>query len=126
VVAGAPRDSTIAPPWNCSQAPEAWIAFTAFHSTGTGAQASAALSSSSILVDKLPKERRLAQDRPVHGHVHACRPLLLVLAWIVGLVTPLFTVLNPGNLRPSDYNHRVGCSYCGRVRARFIDYIRGG
>ena len=48
----------------------------------------------SILVDKLPKERReFARRLGLFMAMFMRIGLLLVLAWIVGLVTPLFTVL---------------------------------
>jgi predicted tellurium resistance membrane protein TerC len=48
----------------------------------------------SILVDKLPKEQReLARKIGLFMAMFMRIGLLLVLAWIVGLVTPLFTVL---------------------------------
>ena len=48
----------------------------------------------SILVDKLPKEKReLARKIGLFMAMFMRIGLLLVLAWIVGLVTPLFTVL---------------------------------
>jgi len=48
----------------------------------------------SILVDKLPKERReMARRLGLFMAMFMRIGLLLVLAWIVGLVTPLFTVL---------------------------------
>ena len=49
----------------------------------------------SILVDKLPKEQReLARRLGLFMAMFMRIGLLLVLAWIVGLVAPLFTVLN--------------------------------
>jgi predicted tellurium resistance membrane protein TerC len=49
----------------------------------------------SILVDKLPKEKReLARRIGLFMAMFMRIGLLLVLAWIVGLVAPLFTVLN--------------------------------
>jgi predicted tellurium resistance membrane protein TerC len=48
----------------------------------------------SILVDKLPREQReLARKIGLFMAMFMRIGLLLVLAWIVGLVTPLFTVL---------------------------------
>ena len=48
----------------------------------------------SILVDKLPKEKReLARKIGLFMAMFMRIGLLLILAWIVGLVTPLFTVL---------------------------------
>ena len=48
----------------------------------------------SILVDKLPKEKReFARKIGLFMAMFMRIGLLLVLAWIVGLVTPLFTVL---------------------------------
>ena len=49
----------------------------------------------SILVDKLPKERQeVARRLGLFMAMFMRIGLLLVLAWIVGLVAPLFTVLN--------------------------------
>lgn len=49
----------------------------------------------SILVDKLPKERReLARRIGLFMAMFMRIGLLLVLAWIIGLTTPLFTVLS--------------------------------
>ena len=51
----------------------------------------------SILVDKLPKERReFARRLGLFMAMFMRIGLLLVLAWIVGLVTPLFTVMGQG------------------------------
>ena len=51
----------------------------------------------SILVDKLPKERReFARRIGLFMAMFMRIGLLLVLAWIVGLVEPLFTVFNKG------------------------------
>ncbi|MDB5821121.1 MAG: TerC family protein, partial [Rhizobacter sp.] len=51
----------------------------------------------SILVDKLPKERReTARRLGLFMAMFMRIGLLLVLAWIVGLVEPLFTVLGKG------------------------------
>ena len=51
----------------------------------------------SILVDKLPKERReFARRIGLFMAMFMRIGLLLVLAWIVGLVQPLFTVLGQG------------------------------
>lgn len=48
----------------------------------------------SILVDKLPKEKReFARKIGLFGAMFMRIGLLLVLAWIVGLVAPLFTVI---------------------------------
>ena len=51
----------------------------------------------SILVDKLPKEKReFARRIGLFMAMFMRIGLLLVLAWIVGLVEPLFTVMNKG------------------------------
>ncbi len=51
----------------------------------------------SILVDKLPKERReFARRLGLFMAMFMRIGLLLVLAWIVGLVEPLFTVMDKG------------------------------
>lgn len=51
----------------------------------------------SILVDKLPKaQQELARRVGLFAAMFMRVGLLLVLAWIVGLVEPLFTVLNEG------------------------------
>ena len=51
----------------------------------------------SILVDKLPKEKReFARRIGLFMAMFMRIGLLLVLAWIVGLVEPLFTVFNKG------------------------------
>lgn len=51
----------------------------------------------SILVDKLPKERReFARRLGLFMAMFMRIGLLLVLAWIVGLVEPLFTVMGKG------------------------------
>ncbi|MFZ2990939.1 TerC family protein [Ideonella sp.] len=51
----------------------------------------------SILVDKLPKaQQELARRVGLFAAMFMRVGLLLVLAWIVGLVEPLFTVLNKG------------------------------
>jgi len=73
--------------------PEAWIAF----ATLTALELVLGIDNIifiSILVDKLPKERReLARKIGLFMAMFMRVGLLLVLAWIVGLVAPLFTVL---------------------------------
>ena len=73
--------------------PEAWIAF----ATLTALELVLGIDNIifiSILVDKLPKEKReLARRIGLFMAMFMRVGLLLVLAWIVGLVTPLFTVL---------------------------------
>jgi predicted tellurium resistance membrane protein TerC len=72
--------------------PEAWIAF----ATLTLLELVLGIDNIifiSILVDKLPKERReLARRLGLFMAMFMRLGLLLVLAWIVGLVAPLFTV----------------------------------
>ena len=72
--------------------PEAWIAF----ATLTALELVLGIDNIifiSILVDKLPKEKReLARKIGLFGAMFMRIGLLLVLAWIVGLVAPLFTV----------------------------------
>jgi predicted tellurium resistance membrane protein TerC len=74
--------------------PEAWIAF----ATLTALELVLGIDNIifiSILVDKLPKERReFARKIGLFMAMFMRIGLLLVLAWIVGLVAPLFTVLN--------------------------------
>ena len=73
--------------------PEAWIAF----ATLTALELVLGIDNIifiSILVDKLPKERReFARRIGLFMAMFMRIGLLLVLAWIVGLVEPLFTVL---------------------------------
>jgi predicted tellurium resistance membrane protein TerC len=73
--------------------PQAWIAF----ATLTALELVLGIDNIifiSILVDKLPKERReLARRLGLFMAMFMRIGLLLVLAWIVGLVAPLFTVL---------------------------------
>jgi len=73
--------------------PEAWIAF----ATLTALELVLGIDNIifiSILVDKLPKERReFARKIGLFMAMFMRIGLLLVLAWIVGLVAPLFTVL---------------------------------
>jgi len=73
--------------------PQAWIAF----ATLTALELVLGIDNIifiSILVDKLPKERReMARRLGLFMAMFMRIGLLLVLAWIVGLVTPLFTVL---------------------------------
>jgi predicted tellurium resistance membrane protein TerC len=73
--------------------PQAWIAF----ATLTALELVLGIDNIifiSILVDKLPKERReLARKIGLFMAMFMRIALLLVLAWIVGLVAPLFTVL---------------------------------
>jgi predicted tellurium resistance membrane protein TerC len=73
--------------------PEAWIAF----ATLTALELVLGIDNIifiSILVDKLPKERReFARRLGLFMAMFMRIGLLLVLAWIVGLVQPLFTVL---------------------------------
>ena len=73
--------------------PEAWIAF----ATLTALELVLGIDNIifiSILVDKLPRERReLARRIGLFMAMFMRIGLLLVLAWIVGLVAPLFTVL---------------------------------
>ena len=73
--------------------PEAWIAF----ATLTALELVLGIDNIifiSILVDKLPKERReFARRLGLFMAMFMRIGLLLVLAWIVGLVKPLFTVL---------------------------------
>ncbi|HZF81405.1 MAG TPA: TerC family protein [Rubrivivax sp.] len=74
--------------------PEAWIAF----ATLTALELVLGIDNIifiSILVDKLPKERQeLARRLGLFMAMFMRIALLLVLAWIVGLVEPLFTILN--------------------------------
>jgi len=74
-------------------APQAWIAF----ATLTALELVLGIDNIifiSILVDKLPKERReFARRIGLFMAMFMRIGLLLVLAWIVGLVAPLFTVL---------------------------------
>ena len=76
--------------------PEAWIAF----ATLTALELVLGIDNIifiSILVDKLPKERReLARRIGLFMAMFMRIGLLLVLAWIVGLVEPLFTVMEKG------------------------------
>ena len=73
--------------------PEAWIAF----ATLTALELVLGIDNIifiSILVDKLPRERQeLARRLGLFMAMFMRIGLLLVLAWIVGLVAPLFTVL---------------------------------
>ena len=73
--------------------PQAWIAF----ATLTALELVLGIDNIifiSILVDKLPRERReLARRIGLFMAMFMRIGLLLVLAWIVGLVAPLFTVL---------------------------------
>ena len=73
--------------------PEVWIAFL----TLTGLELVLGIDNIifiSILVDKLPKEKReFARRLGLFMAMFMRIGLLLVLAWIVGLVAPLFTVL---------------------------------
>jgi predicted tellurium resistance membrane protein TerC len=73
--------------------PEAWIAF----ATLTALELVLGIDNIifiSILVDKLPKERQeFARKLGLFMAMFMRIGLLLVLAWIVGLVAPLFTVL---------------------------------
>ena len=72
--------------------PEAWIAF----ATLTALELVLGIDNIifiSILVDKLPRERReIARRLGLFMAMFMRVALLLVLAWIVGLVEPLFTV----------------------------------
>ena len=74
--------------------PQAWIAF----ATLTALELVLGIDNIifiSILVDKLPKERReFARKIGLFMAMFMRIGLLLVLAWIVGLVEPLFTVLS--------------------------------
>ena len=74
--------------------PQAWIAF----ATLTALELVLGIDNIifiSILVDKLPKEKRESARRLGLFMAMFMRiGLLLVLAWIVGLVAPMFTVLN--------------------------------
>ena len=74
--------------------PQAWIAF----ATLTALELVLGIDNIifiSILVDKLPKEKReFARKIGLFMAMFMRIGLLLVLAWIVGLVAPLFTVLN--------------------------------
>ena len=74
--------------------PQAWIAF----GTLTALELVLGIDNIifiSILVDKLPKEKRESARRLGLFMAMFMRiGLLLVLAWIVGLVAPMFTVLN--------------------------------
>ncbi len=74
--------------------PEAWIAF----ATLTALELVLGIDNVifiSILVDKLPPaQRELARRLGLFMAMFMRVALLLVLAWIVGLVEPLFTVLN--------------------------------
>ncbi len=74
--------------------PEAWIAF----ATLTALELVLGIDNIifiSILVDKLPKERQeMARRLGLFMAMFMRIALLLVLAWIVGLVEPLFTVLS--------------------------------
>ena len=76
--------------------PEAWIAF----ATLTALELVLGIDNIifiSILVDKLPKEKReLARRLGLFMAMFMRIGLLLVLAWIVGLVEPLFTVMQKG------------------------------
>ena len=73
--------------------PQAWIAF----ATLTALELVLGIDNIvfiSILVDKLPKEQReLARKIGLFMAMFMRIGLLLVLSWIIGLVTPLFTVL---------------------------------
>ena len=74
--------------------PQAWIAF----ATLTALELVLGIDNIvfiSILVDKLPKEKQeLARRIGLFMAMFMRLSLLLVLAWIIGLVEPLFTVLN--------------------------------
>ena len=74
--------------------PEAWMAF----ATLTALELVLGIDNIifiSILVDKLPKERReLARKIGLFMAMFMRIGLLLILAWIIGLVKPLFTVFN--------------------------------
>ncbi|CAD5374369.1 TerC family protein [Rubrivivax sp. A210] len=76
--------------------PQAWIAF----ATLTALELVLGIDNIifiSILVDKLPKERReFARRLGLFMAMFMRIGLLLVLAWIVGLVTPLFSVFGKG------------------------------
>ena len=76
--------------------PEAWIAFL----TLTALELVLGIDNIifiSILVDKLPKEKReIARRIGLFMAMFMRIGLLLVLAWIVGLVEPLFSVFNKG------------------------------
>lgn len=76
--------------------PQAWIAF----ATLTALELVLGIDNIifiSILVDKLPKAQRdMARRLGLFMAMFMRVGLLLVLAWIVGLVTPLFTVLGQG------------------------------
>ena len=76
--------------------PEAWIAF----ATLTALELVLGIDNIifiSILVDKLPKERReFARRLGLFMAMFMRIGLLLVLAWIVGLVEPLFSVFDKG------------------------------
>ena len=73
--------------------PQAWIAF----ATLTALELVLGIDNIifiSILVDRLPRERRdLARRIGLGGAMFMRIGLLLVLSWIVGLVAPLFTLL---------------------------------
>ncbi len=76
--------------------PQAWIAF----ATLTALELVLGIDNIifiSILVDKLPKARReLARKIGLFMAMFMRIGLLLVLAWIVGLVAPMFTVMGQG------------------------------
>ncbi|HLE65519.1 MAG TPA: TerC family protein [Burkholderiales bacterium] len=73
--------------------PQAWIAFL----TLTALELVLGIDNIifiSILVDKLPREQRdLARRLGLSGAMFMRIALLLVLAWVIGLTTPLFAVL---------------------------------
>ncbi len=76
--------------------PEAWIAF----ATLTALELVLGIDNIifiSILVDKLPPERReLARRIGLFMAMFMRIGLLLILTWIIGLVKPLFTIMNQG------------------------------
>jgi predicted tellurium resistance membrane protein TerC len=99
MLAGCPtiRRSTIAPQtfmFEFLTDPQVWIAF----ATLTALELVLGIDNIifiSILVDKLPRERReMARRIGLFMAMFMRIGLLLVLAWIVGAVTPLFTVLD--------------------------------
>jgi predicted tellurium resistance membrane protein TerC len=90
----AAHDTESAPMIELLSNPQAWIAF----ATLTALELVLGIDNIifiSILVDKLPKARReFARKLGLFMAMFMRIGLLLVLAWIVGLVAPLFTVLD--------------------------------
>ncbi len=91
--------------------PQAWIAF----ATLTALELVLGIDNVifiAILVDKLPAERRdFARRLGLFMAMFMRIGLLLVLAWLVGLVTPLFTLRRAGHFRPRpDPDPAVACS----------------